>query len=586
MGFNSILSNFKKFQFSDDKVLNKIITNLTPVYNESDKKNSLENTGNLKSRYKSNFSCNCPWIDSEMWNIFKKGSRISYPEKIRSDRVCFTKGSTIERIRTKQRREFNREVAESTKQCVSSYTTGTRRLCSSERDLLGLAGIKAAQELKIRTDSGTNTLIGNSGRIQSVTETAKNTNSGYPFYNRKNSTRCVKDTISWMNYIFCNPKLFSLMKNPLMELPISIFYRTQPSIKEEENEVLIKIREVWGLPQRLIALEYYFFKNILKNVYENNKYSDSCIYSSGLTNYEISVRIIQKLRKGIDYSNRANSLFSMDYSKFDRTVPSFAIDLFYSICAEELNFCDKKEEKLFYLLRFYIKHSPFCFKNKLYFRRRGIPSGSYITNLIDTWWNLTLWIYSDMISEYYIDNISYLHENEDLLNKDAIKLISKRNYTFNKLIGVCGDDTAIITNSLHIYFIKLICEDFGMSLKENVVCTDSNSDIYFLGRYWGRDNSPFQSDLYMLSHIVIRTKFYKKEDLNFDISENLTVMRILSILLQFSNGLMFLRKYLSDYNKINEYLSSSTGFYLLKEYPVTGEYNYINKIDAQSWQRM
>lgn len=589
MSINNILRNFNNFLFSDDSVLEKIQQTLIPVYYDN-KKDNLSNKRDpfsIMAKYKSDFRCPIPWIDTETWNIFSSRTEFLYPKKIRSDRVSFTSKERVLSIGSKQRREFSREAAESTRQCIKSYTTRSRRLHSYERNLLGRAGLEAAKKLKI-FGLGTNTLRGSSGRIQSVLDTAKNTNSGYPFYKSKNSDSCVKDTINWMDSIFNKPTLYSLMKNPLMDLPISLFYRVQPSVEDEINEIIIKIRQVWGLPQRLIALEYYFFHGILENVYLNNKFSDNCIYSSGLTNFDISIKLVSKLRKQMQNTDNNYSLYSMDYSKFDRNVPSFAIDLFYSICSEELNFNNQGEEKLFYLLRFYIKHSPFCYKQKLYFRTNGIPSGSYITNLIDTWWNLTLWIYSDYITEYYLTDVSSFLNKKDLFSAEIFDNIIKKlgNINFNKCIAICGDDTAILTNSIHIHIMKEICKSFNMELTENVVSKDSKEPIFFLGRYWDLENRPIQSDLYMFGHIVVRTKFYKKDEVNFDISKFLTIMRLLSITLQFSNGKDFLIRFFSEFKKLNDYLNVSTGFYLLKDYPLRDTYKFVNQIDAMSWERM
>lgn len=588
ISYDNILKDFSKFVYSDHKPLEQIKVQLKGFYynNENKKISNVVSkfySKNLNDNFKDDFPCLIPWIDTKMWEVFKSRTGFSFPKEISSDKVKFTSGSNVLQISSNEFRSFRRESEFSTRQCIESYTSRERRLPSVQRNCIGRSGIEAAKILKILTNGRTNTLKGSSGRIQSVIDTSKNTNSGYPFYKKKNSDLCIKDTISWLNNIFKKPNLYSLMKNPLMENPISIFYRTQPSVKEEENSVKIKIRQVWGLPQRIICLEYYFFSGILENVFKNNVYGENVIYSSGLTNYEISEKIISKIRSNMSI-NKELSLYSMDYSKFDRNIPSFAIDLFYSIVKEELTFQNPDEEKLFHLLRFYIKHAPFVYKDQLFYKTNGIPSGSYITNLIDTWWNLTMWIYSERIANYYRKNLNLFLNKDDITNLDFNEIDNFK--IFDKSIGICGDDTVILTDRIHIHIMKLICVSLGMSITENQICNDPTKPFYFLGRNWSYANEPIQTDLYMFSHIVIRTKFYKEEELEGLKLKYLTPVRILSICMQFSNGIDFINRFLNDFEKLNNYLEISTGFYLLKEYPLSKKYNFINKIDSKSWQRM
>jgi len=367
-----------------------------------------------------------------------------------------------------------------------------------------------------------------------------------------------------------------------MELPTTIFYRVQPSIDEAVNNVKVKIRQVWGIPQRIVCLEYYFFKSILERVYNNNLFGDVSIYSSGLTNHQISVKIINRLRRKQHLSGK--SLYSMDYSKFDRTIPSYAIDLFYSISKEALEL-NEQEEEIFDLLRYYIKHTPYVWKGLLFVKVKGVPSGSYITNLIDTWWNYTLWILSYTVKNYYYNNVKDFLNKELLLDKKVFKYIDNTlDYKFID-IGICGDDSLALTDSFHIYVLKDLCKRFDMKIVEFSISRNIYEDTYFLGRYWDYESRPIQTDTYFMGHLALRTKFYKKEEVDFDISEDLTITRMLSICLAYYNGLDFLKKHFYHYNKLQDYLKGSKGFYLLKDWPLVENYRYISRIDSESWTK-
>jgi hypothetical protein len=376
------------------------------------------------------------------------------------------------------------------------------------------------------------------------------------------------------------------MKNPLLELPTTLFYRVQPAIDELNCIVNIKIRQVWGIPQRIVALEYYFFHSILERVYKNNRFGQQTFYSSGLTNFEISRRIVRKFVNKLGNQSNVDSVYSMDYSKFDRTIPNEAIDLFYAIARSQLSLTSK-EEKAYNMLRFYIKYTPFVWKKYLYVCLRGIPSGSYLTNLIDTWWNFTLWILSYNMSLYYKKRLrEFVDAGQDLLTNLFSDYSRNKNFVRFEDVGLCGDDSIVYTCLLHIKLMQNICSSFHMKININETHyeTDEKTQLYFLGRYWDFLGRPVQPDIYFVGHLLIRTKFYPKDSLKFDISEQLYVVRALSILLSHYNGIEFLRKYLSHDNKIRAFLEGGEGFYLLKDWPQVDDYVFINRIDARSWE--
>jgi len=583
----------EKFISSDEIKYSRILKKIEDIYieNVQKKKTKFPDLGNslgfVKPRYKRSSNCPIPWIDTEIWENFKSSPGFSYPKTIKSQSIRFTSSETVHTIGSEERRRFKRESEQSTSECINHYTARSRQLSVAQRRSIGLSGIQAARTLSIISE-GNGRRHSPSTRPDRVNDcvmgTSKNTNSGFPFFKRKNSTLCIEDTKIWIRNIFENPSYYSIIKNPLFEMPTTLFYRVQPSVKEEENTIEVKIRQVWGIPQRIVALEYYFFKDILSSVYENNVFGSNPVYSSGLTNYEISLRIINRLRNLKNNSMNNKNLYSMDYGKFDRTIPNYAIDIFYAICRGNLDLSEK-DDKIYNMLRFYIKFTPFIHNDKLFVSQRGIPSGSYITNLLDTWWNLTLWNLSYNLRQYYTTNLSDFLNKEEFFEKRISEYLLNTNFIRFEDLGICGDDSIAYTDHFHIKILENLCDSLGMKITTNVITKEPYEDMYFLGRRWDWLNRPIQSDLYFIGHLALRTKFYNKDELEIDVSEDLEITRMLSITLQFYNGMDFLERYFTNHVKLNQFLEGSSGFYLLKEWPITDGYQYINRIDAMSWTK-
>lgn len=590
---NKIIQRFNGYISTDNNVLDNVISRLINYYtplggNNTDipKEKQLQlqdNTngfGPVFDKFKRNFHCNIPFIDTEIWEIFKSRAGSENPTEIKCGDVPFIQQSELCERTSRISKGFAREVENQDRICWQSYTVRSRHLHASKRYKIARAGIQSARELSIISDSygRENTF---KGRIEEcVMAMSKNTNSGYPFFKRKNDKKCIDDTISWMNNITENSNYYSVFKNPIILNPSTIFHRVQPSVDNENKTAEIKIRQVWGEPQRIVCLEYYFFGNIVKRVFTNIKNSIQPIYSTGLSNYEISQKIISKFRIKL-LNNELNQVYSIDYSKYDRTIPTEAIDLFFAICSESLKL-EENEYKLFNILRLYLKHTPFIYKDRLHFKMKGISSGSYITNLFDTWWNITLFILASSIRESKNLDVNNL-ENDDFFDNIFHELRINDNICRN--LSTCGDDALVYCDSLLISIHRIICLNIGMNVSVKNVTYDYNDDIFFLGRFWNEFNEPFQSELYMITHIILRTKWYDKHSVDFDISSELTLNRILSICLPLSNGKTFLDKYFYDYIPYYEFINSNKDFTLLKEWPNEG-YITINSSKALQWENL
>lgn len=602
---SSILYRFKSYHLSEVKFLqqlkhrlidiyedkqSKIVTEDKKVENKKDKETEESNSiysenhiFGIKKKYRRNSSCSSPWIDSELWNQICSIDTDNLPTEIKTGRVYFTRGPELLQS-SRSKTDFAHEVTKSDSECISRYTTNSRRLSSDQITRFGLAAINASKILGIiSTDKSKKfKLLKNDRNVRSsVISTAKSTNSGFPYFKKKNDSKCISDTEFWLNKFLSNPSIHTLYKNSVFENPTSLFHRVQPSM-EDDGSASGKIRQVWCVPQRIIALEHYFFSEILQNVCQKNCSGTSSIYTSGLTDHEISKKVVQRLRNLISQEDN-ESLFSLDYSKYDQNIPNFAIDLFYSIIKDQLELTEK-EEKCFEYLRCYTRNTPLCDGNNLYVKVKGIMSGTFITNLFDTWFNLMLWILAEDIKA---TNPEF--SEEDFEHVDLLKLFSPLNskyrYINHKNLGICGDDVIIYTSIFNVIIHRRICASLGMKITVGGEYKDRNDNVYFLGRFWNSDNEPFQTEKYIITHICFRTKFYSKSLLDFDISEELSVNRILSICCPLVNGFDFLKKYFFNFEPIIKFLNSNKDFTLLKEWPNDGSYRKVNRLDAFNWKK-
>jgi len=202
---------------------------------------------------------------------------------------------------------------------------------------------------------------------------------------------------------------------------------------------------------------------------------------------------------------------------------------------------------------------------------RGISSGSYITNLFDSLVNLTMWHlchyissnFGNLIDKIIKDENEFLNIENDDISSDIFS--KTKNYLTN--VCVCGDDTLIFTYPKMILLHFNVCHSLGMNTSLKHTCRNSSEDIFFLGRYWDVDCRPFQSERYMSAHIVFRSRWFKKEEVNFDISKYLHVYRIISICCQFYNGLHYINKTFGNWSPMVNFFNEKLPFVYLRDWP-------------------
>lgn len=583
------LYRFKSYHLTEDEhltYLRKILPNIyedtqtiskiRKGYSEENSnfiKNSKNVVRNIKERYKNNSFCNIPWIDSSLWNQISSVSNEDLPSSIVCGEVRFTEGDEINQRSETKRKLFNSEVRSSDYSSIQRYISNSRKLPVSKIRDFGLAGINAALALKLVSRNRDNDYDYRRSVTHSVKSTAKNTNSGWPLFKKKNDPVCIADTSKWLSDFLKNPTYYSLHRNSMVENYTSLFHRVQPSV--DENVCSAKIRQVWCVPQRIIALEHYFFSGILEDVMNNNKNGVNPIYSSGLTNQEISNSLVSRMRRRFGTA-RNKKIYSLDYSKYDSSIPNFAIDLFFAIVKDYLNLTEK-EGKAFECLRSYTRNTPLSYGNNLYIKAKGVMSGTYITNVFDTWFNLVLW----NLSQNTHANLDEIPEHVDFI--EFIEFKESSLGSFRTDLALCGDDVIIHTTFVEILTHRRICVSLGMKIEEKFSYDNANDNIYFLGRYWDINSRPVNSFTYFISHICFRTRFYNEKDVGRNVLDKLDLNRILSICLPHYNGVNFLNKYFKNWKPYRDFVDNGTDYVLLKEWP-NENYLRVGRLKAFNWK--
>jgi hypothetical protein len=501
------------------------------------------NASEIKPLYLRSEGFSLPWTSERLYTQIAKNNRSSLPSVINLPTTSDVEASDVA--------------------CIDRYSVRSRNARFSAFKFLSKCGLHAAQQIGILDLScGKNRRYTTTS--QAVIDTAKNTNSGFPLYQRKSDERCISDTKVWLNDFICKPTLYGIMRNPCV-----ILHRFQPKLNEEKKILGGSARQVWCEPQRIIALEQYFFGSFIENSLENSSKVCDPVYISGLRNSRISSSALKPLRAALqtNFKSKTNrNVFSLDFSKYDSSLSDYMFDIFFGIIAEKFNFKSEEEAKAFDLLRIYSKYTPYIYKNEFRLQLRGIGSGSKLTNLFDTWYNVTLWNAAKDIESSGPECFNRLTGGEDFILMELpenlfveyVSSVTCRNFSTLK---VCGDDTAICCYSGLIEVHKRICNSMGMKISVRHIAYNPSDDIFFLGRFWDCNNEPFNSEFYISSHIIFRSNWYRQDRVDFEVTkDNIEFGRIFSICGALSNGSKYISKTFKTWNKLNRFFLKNSKF--------------------------
>lgn len=430
----------------------------------------------------------------------------------------------------------------------------------------------------------------------SVHELSKSTNAGTDTMGQKNDPDVQRRVISQVSEVFKKPTSFKLFKNNeklfsismlkrLYDLPEVIFHRFQATYDRKTHSDVEKSRIVWCVPYTIVAIENIFFGNIIESTKMKALTSEEVIYPIGLTNYQIgqkSVRTLRDLFRRIE--NKRYKIYSLDFSKFDSTIPNWVKDLFFAVI-EPLLDLNPNYKKVYDYLRLYIKYTPFVHGKNISYKRKGISSGLLITNLFDSYWNLTIHYFVQVLKEFFPEELDSIYDervnsiNDLKFDTSNVKL----NFVYSEpWVRVMGDDSIILCDDFTLNLHRKVCELFGMRVTIKHVTNSPDEDIFFLGRYWNNRNRPFQTEHYMALRICY-TKWYDEKRIPFELKD-LHLYRMLSICLPLVGGKEFLDKYLFDYQPYKDFKESKKGFIYMKEFIEDNfqyhEYNKAFDVDA------
>lgn len=158
----------------------------------------------------------------------------------------------------------------------------------------------------------------------------------------------------------------------------------------------IKVRAVWGYPATMTFGEAVFALPLIRAYQERD---GPIAYG-----YETAVGGMRKITKRFGHYNNFTGL---DFSKFDKTVPTWLINVAFDILMLNLNFVNyrdygiadaRRSLRMFEFIQNYFVNTTIRMANGTRFKKSsGIASGSYFTQLIGsvcnhvlcTWMNLT-----------------------------------------------------------------------------------------------------------------------------------------------------------------------------------------------------
>ncbi len=504
-----------------------------------------------------NTSYTLPWTDGSLWTTISR----TLPESLPNSKP----------------KTSRREVSERDAEACEAYLSPVGNIGSSWLAIFTKFATSCAMDLEYLDYSQRNRCS-----VLSVSDavelTSKNTNSGLPFSIKKNSDKAKSWTKNALRNLLkrpCYGEIVTAFTNGLVlskkgtmqalfELPALTYHRFQIG-RNEDNSPKVKIRQVWCVPQLLVALEAYFFYNILEICKNKSVSKPDYKYSICQNNRLISKRIclLKKVRR--TSLNGKYSFYSLDYAKYDRSIPVWFVDIFYAIAEECIADMSKHEKLLYNMLRLFTKYTPFIYDGEIFFKIRGISSGLFITNFYDTLFNMTLIKITEYLffeKESYCDYIMKSDHNF-LLRRTAFSKSIDPSYIDWKFDCIfLGDDGVVYWCDRMLKLLEKICYFLGMEVSVKNISRSEDEDIFYLGRSWDYNNIPDQTFEYITDHIIFRTKFYNENDLDFSL-EDLDVMRVFSICLPLKSGKEYLNKVFKDWEPLKKFYEEKKTLHLM-----------------------
>lgn len=271
-----------------------------------------------------------------------------------------------------------------------------------------------------------------------------------------------------------------------IQLPCMTFHRGQiggfDSVDGyDPTKLKLKDRLIWGEDAATVAIEAPFARPLIEHTSE--KWFN---YAGG--------KSPDKLRKNIEFSKMDKFFWtSIDFSRFDQTIPSWLIHQAFAIIKE---FFDGEDEQLeLDWIEYNFIHTMLAYPGKGIFQKhRGIPSGSHFTQLIGSICNMLM----------VISYVASLQDGQFQDKMDYVRrVVGDRNDNHLLHMFVMGDDNLVFTTQ------KLDFEDLSAYVHVNfgvkihpTKCESGDTYSYpsFLKRIWRR-NGEWQDPGYLVVNV-------------------------------------------------------------------------------------
>lgn len=281
------------------------------------------------------------------------------------------------------------------------------------------------------------------GPTQAFESLPQNTSSSFPDFASPKSK--IKQNLLLQIHNMVRNNNFSFLCN----LPISINWRTQVS-----NSLKLKYRQFYPFPVIIATLEKMLFYNLF-NHFELNKKTPYC-YSN--TFVDLSHR----------YKKWQNNkyIYSLDFSSFDQHINNQLLKLILEFIFRKIS-PTKVDKSIFNaILEYHLNSiiiSSINNKTCAFRKRKGLMSGSALTNLLGSFINLFMILYLNTICRLEIDVNS---------------------------ISILGDDIIFCSQrKLSVEFLSVLFDHhFGMIVSpEKSQIFLPKEKVYFLGHYFDSD---------------------------------------------------------------------------------------------------
>jgi len=332
-----------------------------------------------------------------------------------------------------------------------------------------------------------------------------NTSACYPFFKKKGDPDVRNNSIKLMKNILRRRDPREICK-VLYRYPTVVFnrYSSQLNKRKEVYNVNYKIRQIYGVPAFICALEELCFSDVVDSFLKSYKR----FHSIGLTRLQVS----HQIKKFRDNSKSSDILFCGDLSKADLSITPLSLQLLSTYLIVGLK--DRKElYPIAISLLKYLTYTPILTDKGDIVTTMGMnTSGSRLTTFVNTFTLI-------LILKSFV-KLSGLDAKFIVLGDDFIINLGE---DFNKIIE-----------------LKKFLKAFNLTINvHKSKVTSIFEDIDYLGFSWDNQNKPDAPDTWLYKKVVYPENYVE------DTSGNRIISRYLSILFLLKRYYVLFNRFLS-----------------------------------------